>query len=90
MTTVEKLSANPQPGYKEMPKAQIITTETGDELVVLTRADYEALVSAAGKAREAELAQAKNPDEGINRAFGLWRDRKIDGLEYERKLRDEW
>jgi len=23
-------------------------------------------------------------------AFGLWRDRPIDGLEYERQLRDEW
>jgi hypothetical protein len=23
-------------------------------------------------------------------AFGLWRQRPIDGLEYERQLRDEW
>jgi hypothetical protein len=23
-------------------------------------------------------------------AFGLWRDRPIDGLEFERELRDEW
>ncbi len=23
-------------------------------------------------------------------AFGLWSDRKIDGLEYQRKLRSEW
>ena len=23
-------------------------------------------------------------------AFGVWRDRPIDGLEYERQLRDEW
>jgi hypothetical protein len=23
-------------------------------------------------------------------AFGLWRDRPIDGLEFERALRDEW
>jgi hypothetical protein len=27
---------------------------------------------------------------GIDHAFGLWADRKIDGLEYQRKLRDEW
>jgi hypothetical protein len=26
----------------------------------------------------------------LRKAFGLWRDRKIDGLEYQRKLRDEW
>jgi hypothetical protein len=23
-------------------------------------------------------------------AFGLWRNRQIDGLEYQRQLRDEW
>jgi len=23
-------------------------------------------------------------------AFGIWSDREIDGLEYQRKLRDEW
>ena len=23
-------------------------------------------------------------------AFGLWRDRRIDGLEYERRRRSEW
>lgn len=23
-------------------------------------------------------------------AFGLWRDRPVPGLEYERRLRDEW
>ena len=23
-------------------------------------------------------------------AFGLWRDRRIDGLEYERRRRQEW
>jgi hypothetical protein len=27
---------------------------------------------------------------GLKQAFGLWSDRKVDGLEYERKLRDEW
>ena len=23
-------------------------------------------------------------------AFGMWRDRQVDGLEYERRLRREW
>ena len=23
-------------------------------------------------------------------AFGLWADRRIDGLDYQRKVRDEW
>ena len=26
----------------------------------------------------------------VSPAFGLWRDRPVDGLGYERRLRDEW
>ncbi len=26
----------------------------------------------------------------LDAAFGMWKDRGIDALEYERKLRDEW
>jgi hypothetical protein len=26
----------------------------------------------------------------VTAAFGLWRNREMDGLEYERQLRDEW
>jgi predicted transcriptional regulator len=26
----------------------------------------------------------------VNDAFGLWGERVVDGLEYERKLREEW
>jgi len=26
----------------------------------------------------------------LNDAFGLWGDHDMDGLEYQRKLRDEW
>lgn len=35
----------------------------------------------------AEYLQARRPDGEL---FGLWRDRDIDGLEYERSLRREW
>jgi predicted transcriptional regulator len=34
------------------------------------------------------LAQNKGGD--IEAAFGLWRDNKVDGLRYQRKLRSEW
>ena len=27
---------------------------------------------------------------GMEEAFGIWSDKEIDGLEYQRKLRDEW
>jgi metal-responsive CopG/Arc/MetJ family transcriptional regulator len=33
---------------------------------------------------------AKTRTEGVDSAFGLWRDQAVDGLEYQRKLRDEW
>ena len=33
---------------------------------------------------------ALNSREQANDAFGLWGDRKVDGLEYQRKLRSEW
>lgn len=27
---------------------------------------------------------------GFEESFGLWKDRDIDGLEYQRKMREEW
>lgn len=35
----------------------------------------------------AEYLRARRPDGEL---FGLWRDREIDSLEYERSLRREW
>lgn len=32
----------------------------------------------------------QNEISGGDEAFGLWRDRHEDGLDYEAKLRDEW
>ena len=29
-------------------------------------------------------------DLDVGEVFGLWKDRKLDGLEYQRKLRSEW
>jgi len=28
--------------------------------------------------------------DAIERAFGIWKHLKTDGVEYQRKLRDEW
>lgn len=33
---------------------------------------------------------ATNRSVSFKEAFGLWGNREIDGLEYERKFRDEW
>lgn len=41
--------------------------------------------------REAiELYLDQQSSSVIRDALGLWRDKKEDGLEYERKLREEW
>jgi len=37
-------------------------------------------------ARHLEAERVGVPD----RAFGLWRARPVDGLKYERRIRDEW
>jgi metal-responsive CopG/Arc/MetJ family transcriptional regulator len=33
---------------------------------------------------------ARNPSVETAAAFGLWRGRVADGVEYQRRLRDEW
>jgi predicted transcriptional regulator len=33
---------------------------------------------------------AKRQSVGIDKAFGLWGHRKVDGLAYQQKIRDEW
>lgn len=40
------------------------------------------------RAVEAYLANSRISDE--DDIFGMWRDRDIDGLEYQRKIRSEW
>jgi hypothetical protein len=48
-------------------------------------------ISRAEAIRRAIALQLREAHVGdAARAFGLWRDRGIDGLEYERSLRDEW
>jgi metal-responsive CopG/Arc/MetJ family transcriptional regulator len=33
---------------------------------------------------------ARNPRVEGNAAFGLWQERPADGVEYQRRVRDEW
>lgn len=37
-----------------------------------------------------ESRRRNRGNDAIEAAFGLWKDRNIDSLEYQRKLRDEW
>ncbi len=42
------------------------------------------------EAIDAYVVANKPNTKPIDEAFGLWKDKKIDSLEYQRKLRDEW
>lgn len=64
------------------------------ELRELTRLSKRRKVSRAAVIREAVSnylrAQRPKSQSDIGDAFGLWKDLKIDSVEYQRKLRDEW
>jgi len=66
----------------ELPQAQL------DALDVICRREgisrAEAIRRAIARHVEDERQAAGDP------AFGLWRDHPIDGLAYQRRLRDEW
>lgn len=71
-----------------------ILTEIPDEDV----RELDALARKQGKSRAAVLREAISnylaigEKEGFDKYFGLWarHGSTVDGLEYERKLRDEW
>ena len=71
-----------------------ILTEIPDDDV----RELDALARKQGKSRAAVLREAISnylsigEKEGFEKYFGLWERHgsKVDGLEYERKLRDEW
>jgi predicted transcriptional regulator len=61
------------------------------ELKQLAQIGERRKLSRAAIIREAIANYLKTQrPEKTDDAFGLWGDRKIDGLEYQRKLRDEW
>lgn len=35
-------------------------------------------------------AESKVGEDALEVTYGIWKDRNIDGVEYQRKLRDEW
>lgn len=69
-----------------------ILTEIGSsQLEALDELSKREKTSRAALIRHAvEDFIAKHRHECQNDAFGLWGDRKIDGLAYQEKLRTEW
>ena len=63
----------------------------GDQLDALADLCRAEGISRAEAIRRAVLSYVRGArSKALTSAFGLWRDRPIDGLEYERQLRDEW
>lgn len=64
----------------------------GNQLEALDAICAREQISRAEAIRRAvELLVKKKTESGLKSAFGLWRDRDIDGLEYERRMRTtEW
>jgi hypothetical protein len=58
------------------------------ELAALVETERLSRVAVIRQAIDAYIAQHKRKP-GRN-VFGLWKDRKIDGLEYQQEIRSEW
>lgn len=58
--------------------------------------DLDRLAKQQGRSRAALIREAvadylgKRGEQTIDDAFGLWGDRKIDGLDYQERVRSEW
>ena len=66
----------------ELPDDQI------EALASLCRSEGISRAEAIRRAISGYVGQRRHAT--VAAAFGLWRDRPIDGLEFERELRDEW
>lgn len=58
------------------------------ELARLGAASKRSRAAIIREAVTSYLSRAKRSQ--IDDAFGLWGDHEVDGVEYQRKLRDEW
>jgi metal-responsive CopG/Arc/MetJ family transcriptional regulator len=66
----------------DLPDAQV------EELAVIVEAEQRPRAAVIRDAIQAYIAQHK-PARGAE-VFGLWKDKKVDGLEYQQELRSEW
>jgi metal-responsive CopG/Arc/MetJ family transcriptional regulator len=58
------------------------------ELAALVEIEHRPRAALIRQAIDAYIAQHKRLPE--TKVFGLWKDRKIDGLLYQREIRSEW
>lgn len=60
------------------------------QLETLTAISRRKGLSRASAIRQAITDYLGANDPGPDEAFGLWGEKKVDGLEYQRRLRTEW
>jgi metal-responsive CopG/Arc/MetJ family transcriptional regulator len=66
----------------DLPDTQV------EELAALVEVEHRPRAAVIRQAIEAYIAQRKRVPG--TQVFGLWKDRKIDGLEYQQEIRAEW
>ena len=70
---------------------QITIALTDEQLEALTELSEQKGVSRTALIREAVTEYLDMHQVGdLSESFGLWRDRAVDGVQYQRLLRDEW
>ncbi|MDN5836876.1 MAG: ribbon-helix-helix domain-containing protein [Nitrosospira sp.] len=57
------------------------------ELAVICKTEK---LSRAEAVRQALTAYLEKKKPGEADAFGIWKDREVDGLTYQKKMREEW
>jgi len=65
-----------------------ISDQTAEALAMLCKQDKSSRNELIRAAIDAYLKKRRH--ELLMSGFGIWKDRGIDGLEHQRKLREEW
>ena len=75
-----------------MAYMRILVDMTDEQLQGLAALSEECKQSRAGLIRQAvdELLSRKQKKGSFLDLFGIWKDRDIDGLEYQERIRSEW
>ena len=59
-------------------------------LDVLAKTERRSRAALIREAVRDYLAKRTAPADSLDDAFGLWGDRTVDGLDYQKRMRDEW
>ncbi|MEM5317300.1 ribbon-helix-helix protein, CopG family [Paraburkholderia sp. JHI869] len=66
-----------------------LTDAQVEELAALVQTEHRSRAAIIREAIESYIAQRKRSAAGED-VFGAWKDRQLDGVDYQRELRSEW